>query len=287
MPGAYEKILLLDPEKDHWEITRLSVYYEFPWDYARALELALFRTFAVPSISGILDRSQEFEKQPQKRYDDTDLILSEILENGPESERAKAAIKKLNFIHSHFNISQDDYLYVLSTFIFVPEQWVNKYGYRPISRQELAAGFKVWQELGALMGIQNIPATREELRTFSIAYEARHFIPQASNHAVALSTENMFLSKLLPGPFYNLGRPFLHAVMDEPLLKAVGFKQPGSVVRLMVHAFFAMRKAILKILPRRSKPFLRTQLPRQESYPQGYKVSDLGSIPYEREERTG
>jgi hypothetical protein len=283
--SAYERILSLDPDKDHWEIIRLSVYYEFPWDYARALELALFRTFAVPSISSILDRSQEFGKRPQKRYDDTDLILSEILENGPESERAKAAIKKLNFIHSHFNISNQDYLYVLSTFIFEPEKWVNKYGYRQISKQELNAGYKVWQELGALMGIKNIPATRDKLRSFSTEYEATYFIPQASNHAVALSTENLFLARFLPKSLYSLGRPFLHAVMDEPLLKAVGFNKPRPFIQAMVDGLFAFRKAILKIWPRSTKAVLRTQLPRKQSYPKGYEVSQLGSMPYHQAEK--
>ena len=41
--NAFEKIKSLNPEKDYWEIVRLSAMYEFAWDYARSLELALFR----------------------------------------------------------------------------------------------------------------------------------------------------------------------------------------------------------------------------------------------------
>ena len=59
--ASLQKIKSLDPEKDHWEIARLSAFYEFPWDNTRALELALFRTFAVPCISAILANSREFE----------------------------------------------------------------------------------------------------------------------------------------------------------------------------------------------------------------------------------
>ena len=73
-----QKIESLNPKNDAWEIVRLSVFYEFPWDFNRALELALYKTFAVPSIAKILHNSKEFEKHAQKRYDDTDLILSEI-----------------------------------------------------------------------------------------------------------------------------------------------------------------------------------------------------------------
>ena len=275
---ALKKIKSLDPEKDHWEIARLSAFYEFPWDNNRALELALFRTFAVPSISAILRKTREFEKRTQKRYDDTDLILSEILENGPESPRAKAAIDKMNFIHSHFKISDDDYLYVLSTFVFEPERWINRYGYRKLTENELRAGFKVWQELGALMHIKNIPATKAELEEFNIAYERKNFIPHACNHAIAVYTENLFLSWFLPKPLYGLGRPFLHAVMDEPLLNAVGFNKPHAVIQKMVDTSMSLRKLSVSALPKRSKPVLRTTMPRKESYPAGYEVHQLGSL---------
>lgn len=275
-----KKIKSLDPDKDHWEIARLSAFYEFPWDNNRALELALFRTFAVPSISTILDRTKEFEKRTQKRYDDTDLILSEILENGPESERAKAAIAKMNFIHSHFHISGDDYLYVLSTFVFEPERWINKYGYRKLTDNELRAGFKVWQELGALMGIKNIPASKDELERFNIEYERKNFIPAASNHNIAIHTENLFLSWLLPKALYGIGRPFLHAVMDGPLLIAVGFNKPNWLIQTSVDVTMALRRVIIGLLPKRTKPVLRTKMPRKESYPKGYAVDDLGSRKY-------
>jgi len=276
---ALQKIKTLDPEKDHWEIARLSAFYEFPWDNARALELALFRTFAVPSISSILDKSGEFEKRTQKRYDDTDLILSEILEDGPDGDRAKTAIAKMNFIHGHFKISNDDYLYVLSTFVFEPERWLNKYGYRKLTDNELHAGFKVWQEIGAMMGIKAIPDTRETLEAFNVAYERKNFVPSASNRNVAIHTENLFLRWFLPEQLFGFGRPFLHAVMDEPLLLAVGFHKPNFLIQKAVDAAMAARKVVAGILPKRTQPVLRTKMPRKESYPHGYEVKDLGSLP--------
>ncbi len=276
--STLQKINALDPDKDYWEIARLSAFYEFPWDNTRALELALFRTFAVPSISAILYKTREFEKRTQKRYDDTDLILSEILENGIDSDRARAAIEKMNFIHSHFNISDEDYLYVLSTFVFEPERWIKKYGYRKLTDNELKSSFKVWQELGGLMGIKNIPATKAELEQFNIDYERKNFVEAESNKAIALYTENLFLSWMLPKQLYGFGRPFLHAIMDEPLLHAVGFGKPNWMIQKMVDTSMALRKIAVSILPKRTKPVLRTRMPRKESYPNGYAVSELGSI---------
>ena len=47
----------------------------FPWDRNRALELALLKTFCLPSIAGLLHQTGEFEQCPRKRYDATALML--------------------------------------------------------------------------------------------------------------------------------------------------------------------------------------------------------------------
>ena len=73
-----QKLAALDPDKDYEEIMYLLQCYEFPWDYERALEFALFRTYAAPSISALLYKTGEFVLRPRKRYDDTELILYEI-----------------------------------------------------------------------------------------------------------------------------------------------------------------------------------------------------------------
>ena len=64
-----DEIGRLDPERDHQRIVFLSTRVDFPFDTTRALELALFRTFGVPSISALLHRTGEFERRAQKRYD--------------------------------------------------------------------------------------------------------------------------------------------------------------------------------------------------------------------------
>ncbi|MEK6662954.1 MAG: hypothetical protein AABY73_03715 [Pseudomonadota bacterium] len=82
----------LDSERDHQQIVQRMVCYDFPFYTTRALEFALFRTYCVPSISGLLDRTGEFARCPQKRYDDTDLIVSEMMEWGYDSARGAAAL---------------------------------------------------------------------------------------------------------------------------------------------------------------------------------------------------
>ncbi len=115
-----EAIRGLDPENDHQRIIFLSTCYDFPFDTTRALEFALYRTFCAPRISALLDRTGEFRTRSQKRYDDTDIIVSELIEWGYDSDRGKRALGRLNEIHGRFNIANEDFLYVLSTFVYEP-----------------------------------------------------------------------------------------------------------------------------------------------------------------------
>ena len=68
------RIEALDPHRDFREVYRLSATYEFPWDMTQALSLALFRTYAVPSIGRLLARTGESTDRAQKRYEDTGLL---------------------------------------------------------------------------------------------------------------------------------------------------------------------------------------------------------------------
>ena len=265
----------LNPEKDHWEIVRLSVLYEFPWDFNRALELALYKTFAVPSIAKILSGSGEFQDHSQKRYDDTDIILSEIIENGLDNERGKEAVNRLNWIHSHYSITNEDYIYVLSTFVFDSGRWINKYAYRQLTDNEEQAGYKVWVEIGEAMGIQNIPDTLEKLRAYNLNYEKEHFVYSEDNRKVAQATENLMLGWYLPKLFWELARPFLHAIMDDHLLKAFGYESPNPLFRFLANNTLKMRGQLAGLFPRYT-PFLRTTMFRHRAYPKGYEIKDLG-----------
>ena len=86
--GRYDilhEIERLDPERDNQRIVHLSFGYDFPWDSVRSLEIALYRTYCVPSISKLLDRTREFYEHTQRRYDDTSIIVAEMCEWGYES----------------------------------------------------------------------------------------------------------------------------------------------------------------------------------------------------------
>lgn len=273
-PSILDQIRVLDPVSDHQRITFLSTCYEFPFDTTRALEFALFRTFCVPSISEILDRTGEFRQRAQKRYDDTDLIVSELMEWGYDSERGKAALRHMNQLHGRFAISNEDFLYVLSTFIYEPIRWNERFGWRPLCEQERLGLFLFWREVGRRMNIKQIPGDYAEFERYNRDYERAHFRFTETNHRVGTATLEMFVG-WFPRWLHPVARPTMYALMDEPLLDGFGFPRPSKTLRALVSGALKLRSRLLRWLPPRRRPRLRTEM-KHRTYPDGYRIELLG-----------
>lgn len=267
-----------DPLKDHQRIVFLCSSFEFPFDITRALEFALFRTYAVPSIGAILKRTGEFTERAQKRYDDTDLILSQIYEFGYDSERGKAALDRMNQIHSRFKISNDDFLYVLSTFVFEPARWLDRFGWRRLTTTEQLAFFYFWREVGTRMRIVGIPENIADFEAFNVAYERDRFRFSEASREVAIATRKMLLNWFVPPALHPLAEPFVYALMDDRLLNAFGFPHPSGFLRAVVSGALRLRSRVSHWLPERRSPRLRSEL-KHRTYPGGYRTEELGPPP--------
>jgi hypothetical protein len=268
------EILSLDPVKDHCRIVHLMTGYEFPWDVVRALEVALMRTFCSPRISGLLHRTGEFRKHGQKRYDDTALLVAEFMQNGYDSERGRQAILHTNRIHGFYAIENDDFIFVLSTFIFLPIQWIDKYGWRKTTYNERQALFYFFREVGERMNIKNIPGSLDGLEKFVEEYERKNFVPTETNNAVGNATVNIVKGWM---PFF--AKPFVLPVMkcllDENMLKALNYSLPPSFLRAIVYGAMRVRAICLRKISFKKYPsFVTTE--KNRSYPKGYEISQLG-----------
>lgn len=272
-----EKIAGLDPQKDYQQIVFLLTCYVFPWDIERALEFALYRTYAVPTISALLAQTEEFTRRTRKRYDDTELILYELAENGFDSERGKRALRRMNQMHGRYPIANLDFLYVLSTFIFEPIRWVERFGWRPFTHNEKSAWFNYYREMGHYMNIKDLPLDIDEFEQFNRCYEQEHFRFAAANAEIGQPTRDMMLGFYLPKSLYGMGKPFVHSFMDPPLLEAMGFPQPAPLLGRFGAAALRARGRLLKWTPERKSPVLGTRRKRP-TYPQGYQIEDLGTF---------
>jgi hypothetical protein len=274
-PSQY--IATLDPDDDYEEIVRLLQTVVFRWDTERALEFALFRTYAVPSISGLLAATGQFTQHTRKRYDDTELLLAEAVEHGLDSERGGAAIARMNDMHGRYKISNDNYLYVLSSFVFQPIRWMDQYAWRPMTDLEKRAWFNYYSALGQRMKIQELPDSFEAFEQFNLRYERKAFRYSRSNGDIAHATKMLFLSFYLPKRLYGLASPFFDALLEPPLLAALGFKQPSSIFRCIMHAGLKFRALCLKCLPKNRTPVSFTGRQRP-TYPMGYAIDRLGTF---------
>jgi hypothetical protein len=123
--------------------------------------------------------------------------------------------------------------FVLSTFIFIPIQWINNYGWRKTTAIEGEALFCFFKEVSERMNIKNIPASLEAFENFVREYEIRNFIPVDTNHAVGNATVN-----IIKGWMSFFAKPFVLLVMkcllDEKMLKALGYSSPFTGLKIMV-----------------------------------------------------
>jgi hypothetical protein len=264
----------LDPERDHQRIMHLSFGYEFPWDSTRALEIALYRTYCVPSISRVLDRSGEFYRHTQRRYDDTAILIAEMCEWGYEEARGREALERINWAHGHFKIANDDFLYVLSTFIYEPVRWFDRYGWRPTCREERLGYYWFWREVGVRMGIRDIPASYDAFEAWARAYERAQFRYTEENRRIGTATRELF-ALWYPGFTRPLVRHAIHALLDESMLKAFGFPRPPRISRALVGGVLSLRGRLVRWLPPRREPNFFTDRPNR-THPDGYRIADLG-----------
>jgi hypothetical protein len=273
-PRRYDnlrRIQALDPEASFDEIASMTAREEFPWDYVQGTSIAFLRDYGVPSISRLLHRTGEFERHGAKRYDDTILIGEESTIDGIDSERGHAAVRRLNKIHGHYDIPNDEFAYVLATTIVGPVRWISTYGWRPLDPHELVAMTRLTTRFGELMGIQGLPTTYDGYLQLLFDFERARFSPDPANTALAEASIDIARA-LAPLPVRPLVRRVMIALMDEPLREALGLPaQPAWFVSL-VRRSLRLRGRVLRLAGPRATPYLH----RAVTYPDGHRLSDLG-----------
>ncbi|KAF9433516.1 hypothetical protein BGZ76_009332 [Entomortierella beljakovae] len=285
--------------------------YEFPFLNVVSLEFALFKTYAIPSISKILAATKQFTNNCLRRTDDTEFILLEIKElysrkqyremtNGgiedhaaEENDKLRRQISrdKLNFIHGQYNIKQSDYLYTLALFVLEPSRWIDRFEWRQSTELEKNSILAYWIETGEYMKIENIPRSLRELEEWAEEYEKEYMVYSSTNPIIADVTTDLLLS-LAPKFMHPFGRKAVSALLNDRLRKAFGLSPPPMGLTTVLTSLLKLRGLFNRFfLPPRIYPLIRTALkadPKNGNryvarwnkygvvYPNGYKVEDLG-----------
>ncbi len=270
----------LDPVRDSHEISLHVSAYDFPWDSLQALSFALFRTYAVPSIGRLLDRTGEFTSRVQKRYDDTGLLLEEVQRHGLDSTRGRSAVRRINQMHAMYDISNDDLRYVLATFVVIPKRWMDDFGFRSLTPNEIAATTNYYLELGRHMAIRELPVDFAGFERLLEDYEREHFAFDPGGRRVADSTLDL-MTTFPPHRFAPswVVRRFAYSLMDEPLRRAFHYPTPTRFESALFLGAMRARARLLRLFPARSTPRWVSQYGYFRTYPAGYEVDGLGTFP--------
>jgi len=273
-PRRYDvlrEVRSLDPVRDTDRIVWLTTRHEFPWDYTQGTGIAFLRDYGVPSISRLLRRTGQFEHAGIKRYDDTLLFAEEASVEGIDSDRSHAALRRLNRIHGHYDIPNDEFRYVLATTIVGPVRWIEQFGWRRLDPVELAALARFTTRFGELMGIKDLPEDYAGYLDLLTSYERERFRFDPDNRHVTEATLRIARATA-PWPLRPVARRVTIALMDQPLRDALGMPSPPRWFETAVRAGLRVRARLLRLAPPRRTAYHH----RPSTYPLGYRLGDLG-----------
>lgn len=284
-PAVKAEIAALDPVRDCQRIVQLLVQYEFAWDITRSLEIALFYTYGSASVSRLLDRTGEFAKHGQKRYDDTRLLIAHFMDSGWDGPVGSAALARMNKTHAHYTIANDDFLFVLWTFIDFPIRWSKQFGPRAFTSHEQLAWFNFWCEIGRRMGLTSLPVNKADFDQWVNNYCVQHFVYTEANKRVADATLAI-LQGWVPATMRGMVGPVVYSFFaDDPrFLAAIGAKAPNAVISKTVLSSLKTLNVIRRQIALGAYPF-KVDDAINRTYPNDqYEIGNLKPVHLEKVE---
>ena len=268
--SSSEKALSEMSVADAHRIVQQIADYEFPALFLKGLFFALFRTYGIPSISGLLVKTQQLstEQWAGKRYADTGILLSEIYATDPGSDRAIDAFSRLNYLHGHYikggKIRNDDMLYTLALFLNQPLEWIHRYEWRRLTEAEICAlgVFHLYMGKSMEIDLSVLPSGPkdgkegtwrdgihfyDELDQWAKEYEVKAMVPAQVNYDTAVHTRSLLLMTN-PRFMHDPLKKLVSAVMDERLRKAMMFDDPPRSYIFLLNGFMVVRRLVLRWL---------------------------------------
>ena len=297
----YNRKKYLNSLTDKQQIFKEIFTMEFPFMWSKSMEVAIINTFPHSSIYPRLSINNKFIDNPELRYDDSELIMREVFEHGVYSERGQKSIKRLNFIHSHFNIDNESYLYVLALFVYVPVKLINNFEWRKFTDKEINAIVKIISDVGKEMKIKNVPDTYQgfiDIVTKCYNQDKIKVDDKERSIFIFRSVLDMFL-RSYPSCLHGLIKLALFTLLDNEITNGLLIEKPSEFKMLIIRHLLYFRGFVIKyFFPPRSECCrdLRTSkieggkprygrftkekyclgCPMKQVYHNGYNIDNLG-----------
>ncbi|MBJ7459178.1 MAG: DUF2236 domain-containing protein [Thermoleophilaceae bacterium] len=231
----------LDPVADDEEITAQVSNVLFADAYfAHSIYLVTFsRQSAIPAIAKVLYRSGngDIATSPRKRNNDTIIFFTEFYRRGYRSEEGRAAVQRMEEIHSRFLISDELKLYTLATVMLEPDRLAMQFGVNPFSPVDREARWNFWCGIAREMGLELPASTREGFLEWMLAYEDEHYANTVDGRGCY---EGLIQDWLRWYPTWLpkrewLARQSLAGLLDPKLREAMGVEAPPAFIQFQVN----------------------------------------------------
>jgi hypothetical protein len=251
---ARKQIAQLDAERDAHQIAHLAfeVRYGTPLFTHSIFSVAFARQAAVPSIARVLYRNGKggIITNTKKRNNDTLLFFGEFYKHGDKGEGLKA-IELLNFIHSHFKITNEENLYTLATIVCEPRRMGVFLANRDLfSKKEFRAVYNFWTRLCELMNITDIPKGEEEMYLWYENFEKQHYAYSDEGRKIAEALASEFADRWYPKAMHYQGTQYYYSLFDDHLLQTLRIPKPHFTYRygVKIYMWFQLR-ILFQLLP--------------------------------------
>lgn len=238
--GALRReINALDPIEDDEEIARLTstVLYGDPYFVHSTFLVTFARQAAVPAIAKVLYRSGNGDVivDPRRRNNDTIVFFTEFFRRGYSSEQGRAAVARMERIHSNFLIDDELKAYTLATVIFEPDRLAARFGCHPFSKIEIQGRWNFWKGFSAAIPLTLPAETRDGFLAWMEDYERRTYAYSPEGAAIfdALVEDwRRWHPDWIGGA--RLARGSLIALLDDQLRETFRLPPPSRTMALRV-----------------------------------------------------
>ncbi|MFN8322665.1 MAG: hypothetical protein U0T74_08420 [Chitinophagales bacterium] len=279
---ARKKIAQLDAELNAQQIAHLAfeVRYGTKLFTHSIFSVAFARQAAVPSIAKVLYRGGKGSiiTNTRKRNNDTLLFFGEFYKHG-DSEQGKEAIDLLNFIHSHFNITNEENLYTLATIVCEPKRMgfflANK---NLFSQKEFRALYNFWKCICERMNIEQIPENEDKMYNWFLDFEQKNYQYSDEGRRIVEALADEFAERWYPASMKFQGTQYFYSLFDNHLLSTFQIPKPNAYYRYSVKLFMWLKlRVFLPLLP---DPDDRNVIDYfKEDYLPDYHIRKVGPFP--------
>jgi hypothetical protein len=234
------RIATLDPVEDNEEAARLTfeVLYGDPIAVHAAYLIGFSRQVAVPDIARVVSQGGGGKnlRDVARRTDDTLALFGAFFHWGYSSPQGRAAIERMEQIHAHFAITDEQKRYTLATLIFEAERIGWHLGFDPLTPSQREASWRFWRGVAEQMPLGGLPPTAGELWRWMLEYEREHWRYTVEGRRVVDRFFEDWTTRWFPGPTRTLARQALLALMDDDLRAVLHLENPRRPVAWLLRA---------------------------------------------------